>query len=202
FRWAATRPLKQGTLSLRLNFDVPDTDTVGDVVQADLELLSRSPGQWTPFLRLTLGRDVYEALAWRTGLTVGVRHDFSAGDDAEFFGFVGLAGFYSHWRGRDTGKFGYQSRESEGAAALRVPLGMAYSQLVRGGGRWDSRLTLLPGVSSVSDFRAEAETALTYPLMPRLHLRLDMRVVFEEEPVFDTLDSVDTHLGASIRFDF
>jgi len=191
----------RGTLELRMRFDVPDGGMPPDVARGELELTPERPGAWRPFLRGDFARDRHEALSWRTGLAVGLRHDFSPRGTGQTTGYLGVAGIYSQWRDPDAATW-FVPRGSEGTTALGLQAGLAHRQPVGGAAQWDSRLTLSPGTAPRSDFRAEAETALTLPLTSQLRLRFDAQLAYEDEPVFETLRSLGANLGASVQFEF
>ena len=195
------RALEEHDLGLRMRFDIPSTEAVGDFAQAQLSLIPRRPRVWAPYFRAEAARNQNESLDWRTGLALGVRYEFAPDAEWSLGASLGIAGYHSAWRGGEAGPLSRGGRREE-ATRGGVQLGIDHSVALWGNGRWDNRLTLNPGSSPGSAFRAEAESALTYPLSSRLQLRFDMLVSYEDDPVFDTLEPVDTSLGASVRFRF
>ncbi len=198
--WAGMRDGLKTRLGLRLRVDGQDEDSVGDYLAGALNMLPQNPAGWSPYLDLRVERQVDEALQWRTGASVGVRYDFDDDPEQGYFAYVGAGLQRSQWRGRE--RHPLAARESESHTALGPEAGVGYGQPAWGGGQWDSRLSIQPGSSSGSAFRAQAESTLSYPLSPKLSLRFDVSVAFEEDPVFDTLERFNTRFGAGLEFKF
>lgn len=199
--WNARRAFESNELGLRLRFDAPEADAPGDLVRGRLALHPREPRGWSPYLEGRAERNVEEYLSWRTGLSVGVRYDFSGEEAWTLAGYVGLAGYHSRWR-RAPADWWRGSEDAAEEAVVGPQFGVRHARPVWGAGRWESGLTLNRGSASGSLFRAEAETVFTYPLTSRLRLRLDMLVSYEESPVYEALEPFDTRLGASFQLEF
>ncbi len=200
--WIGTRQTERSELALRFRFDLSAYDDLGDYLRADALWFGRNSGAWSPFAAVSVGRNVEEAIDWRTGLTIGLRHEFASGADVETAVYGGFTATESDWEGigRDFPWFLRHPPTEE--RDLRLYLGLSHAQPVWGGGRWDGRLSLMPQLSTSSNFRAELESALTYPLTTQLRLRLDVLITFEEEPEFAPVNSIDTRVGASVQFQF
>ena len=200
-QWEAAQRSDSGTIGLRLRFDVPDGEGISDELRGDLHLTSPDNHGRATFLDWEVQRDTDRALDWRTGLTLGMRYDFSEVSDVDVFGYLGLAAYYSRWEDRTYTFHGEKERTTDGAA-LRAHLGLGYRGPFLGEGEWRARLAVLPGISDLSSLRAEAETAFSYPLSDRLRLRFDVSMAYESDPAFNALDQLNTSLGAGIQFDF
>jgi len=198
--WEAMREGLKTRLGLRLQIAGLEDEGAGDTLSGTVHLLPKVPAGWSPYLDLRFERQVEEALRWRTGIGVGVRYDFDGDPERGYFAYVGASLQRSAWRERHGNRLGQRATEADTTAGPEV--GVGYERPLWRDGRWDSRLSVRPGSGEGSAVWAAAESTLTYPLSPKLHLRFDVSVAFEEEPVFDTLERFNTRFGAGLEFNF
>lgn len=198
--WEGMREGLKTRLGLRLQLDSGEDEIVGDGVNGALHVLPEGPNRWSPYLHLQVDRQLDEALQWRTGVSVGVRYDFDDVPQQGYFAYVGAALQRSEWRGEDGAPLARRVTEAHTTAGPEV--GVGHRHAVWGDGRWESRFAVRPGSNEASALWASAATTVTYPLSPKLHLRFDVSVAFEEDPVFDTLERFNTRFGAGLEFNF
>lgn len=198
--WEAMREGLKTRLGLRLQVTDLEGERAGDTLSGAAHLLPRVPDGWSPYMDLRVERQVEEALRWRTGIGVGVRYDFDGDPERGYFAYVGASIQRSVWRERHGSRLGRRATETHTTAGPEV--GVGYERPLWTDGRWDSRLSVRPGSGDGSAVWAAAESTLTYPLSPKLHLRFDVSVAFEEDPVFDTLERFNTRFGAGLEFNF
>lgn len=194
---------ERGEVQVDLRFDATSEDMFPGYFRGRFEVLGAGEQPWQPFMQARAERDRYNALDLRTGLSVGVRYDFDTAESSSFQGLLGLGGAIAEWdrAGVAGGPRPWEEPEAS-RSELNAHLELRYSRAIQGGATWDNRLYLLPSLTDADHFRAGAESSLVYPVTPRLQLRLDMLMGYENDPVFGSLDRVDTSLGASIQLDF
>ena len=194
---------ERGAVDVDMRFDAESEDGFPGYYRGRFELSGAPERPWKPFVQALAERNRYQALDIRTGLTLGVRYDFDGPEPGGLSGLAGLGGSVGRWdeaRFSDS-RLGWAERERT-QSDLNLHLELRYSRAVWGGGTWDSRLYLQPGVTDADHFRAGAESSLVYPVTARLQLRLDMLMGYDHDPVFEEIERVDTSLGASIQLEF
>lgn len=193
----------RGDVNVDLGFDLAEDDGFPSYFRGRFEAAAVQDRPWVPFVQALAERDRHKDLSWQTGLTVGVRHDFDAESPGGLYGIVGLGGTLARWADADQAVIGPETPEDDRTQAdLNLHLELRYSRALWGRASWDSRLYLLPGLTGARDFRAGAESSLIYPVTSRLQLRLDMLMGYEDDPIYESIDRVDTSLGASIQLNF
>jgi len=192
----------RGEVNLDVGFDVEGDEGFPNYFRGRFEAAGVPDQPWGPFVQAIAERDRYNALDLRTGLTVGVRYAFDAPHQRGLYGIVGLAGTLDRWDSNEAPE-GWENAEGETSRSdLSMHLELRYSRALLGRGSWDSRLYALPSLTDADHFRAGAESSLVYPVTSRLQLRLDMLMKYEQDPVFESIDRIDTSLGASIQLNF
>lgn len=188
--------------SLQLNFDPTATEFPAHL-SGTLELTEAArTDPWGPFLRGEIERDASNALDYRTGLTLGMRYRFSE-TPTGLEALLGVGAAHGEWRrtmlerGASPGDV-RADRRSE----LNALLGLRYTAITPSGLEWTSTLQFQPSLTDADDFRANAETALEYPVTDRLRLRLDMRLRYENDPALDGLEPWRTRVGAGLNWNF
>ena len=193
----------RSAIEFDLGFDIDATGGFPTYFRGRFEAVGITDRPWGPFVQALAERDRNRALDLRTGLTVGVRYAFDGDRASDWFGLAGIGGTLDDWeRGDNAGDQWRGADPTRTDADLNLHLELRYSHALWGRGSWDNRLYVLPGLTDFGHFRAGMESSLVYPVTSRLQLRLEMLMGYEQDPVFSSLDRLDTSLGASIQLNF
>lgn len=191
-----------------------DTEFVGDqgridrFFDAEATVTLERPGAWEPEIVLELERNRDKALDLRADLSVGMAKDFFASETQTFRGSLGagvsVARFDPGPLRRDEGTPG-RPRFHEGPRSdkdLNLHLSFRYTRKLFRGAYIEEILVLRPSLTDIGHGRAEFESSVYVPLSPKLKLRIDVLVDYEDRLHFNGLDDWRTSVGAGIRFDF
>ena len=139
---------------------------------------------------------------------VGMAKDFFASETQTFRGSLGagvsVARFDPGPLRRDEGTSG-RPRFHEGPRSdkdLNLHLSFRYTRKLFRGAYIEEILVLRPSLTDIGHGRAEFESSVYVPLSPKLKLRIDVLVDYEDRLHFNGLDDWRTSVGAGIRFDF
>ncbi|HNT87088.1 MAG TPA: DUF481 domain-containing protein, partial [Candidatus Hydrogenedentes bacterium] len=159
-----------------------------------------------PFVRADIERDTGAALDLRAQLTLGVHDRLFDNGVSILHGFAGLGAAYEDWDAtalEDREHFRAPSGESkETDRELSMQLRLRYSRAILKTGAVDGDIVVYPSLTDLGDFRARSEAAFTLPVMPRLKLRLNLRLDYDSDPGLSGLDEWGASVGAGFRWDF
>jgi Protein of unknown function, DUF481 len=108
---------------------------------------------------------------------------------------------------RDFGRFAafsYYAEEDRRVQEqdLSFRLRLHYRRIFPKGSSIAEELQIFPSLSNPGALRARSESSIQVHLAPRLNLKLNLLVDYDDEPVFSELDQWRTSVGASIVLDF
>jgi hypothetical protein len=163
-----------------------------------------------PFISVYAERDTDKALAFRGDLTVsmagnildrpGNRLVAEAGIDAETAVFD--SDFLERGDGSSEGLLWWRDYRKADRQQLNVRLALRYRRDLFNGGELTSGLYFQPSLTDLGRLRARSESALTLPFTPRLSLRLNLMLDYEECLEFSELEQWRTSVGASVLWGF
>lgn len=98
----------------------------------------------------------------------------------------------------------YYREDPKSDEDLNLDLRVRYTRFLfpNGNGAIEEGLVLRPSLTDFGDLRARLESALLLPITPRLRLRLDVLVDYDNDTVYDGIDEWRTSVGASLRLHF
>ena len=146
-----------------------------------------------PYARLDFGRDADRALDFGGRLTLGLFHQFVPPADTAFAGYLGVAVARERWE--DGGAVEYDTDPG-------LHLGLRHYARFKNSTTLTSTLSLYPSLDDVDDITARGESTLRIPLSGRLHLRLDFRLDWMNDPVFSGYRRWNASTSAAVGVDF
>jgi len=172
-----------------------------------------APGRQTyPVLAIGVERDTDKALSLRTDLDLSMGRTFVKTDAAEFEASAGVgAAVEQHDAGsvwdEERGTVAYLLRhgrheQRKSRQELNLRLTLRYKHALFKNGTFAESISLYPSLSDPGDLRGFAESALLYSLHPRLKLKLNLLVDYDEAPEFREIEPWRTSVGASLLWDF
>lgn len=230
-RLALSREGSGADFSSDFRVEIRDEDRFPSFVDANARWAGRPSDRWGPRLELGFERDTDRALELRAGLRLGVGRRLLDDADETLEVGVDLGAIFESFdldtfakerdgvglgrplrlraRGTLAALAGYE-RQSEGHE-LDLGLRFRYEREVFGRGSVGEDLVLYPSLSRFGDLRARSESTVLVSLTPRLRLKFDVLVDFEDEPGLGRrartgrlglLDQWQTSVGASVLWDF
>ncbi|MFP4501012.1 MAG: DUF481 domain-containing protein [Candidatus Hydrogenedentota bacterium] len=163
------------------------------------------PGVAGAYAAGTFLRNTDAALDARVQLSLGLHKRLFGDEGANTLDWrTGIAVQYEAWdtqtlHENDSRQYPDKAR-TEGAAEAELQL--RYARAIWGGGRIENRFILYPSLTGPGDFRAQSETAVSWPVTPALQLRLNFELYYESNPPFPGLSSWESSVGAGVRFEF
>jgi hypothetical protein len=156
--------------------------------------LGGDPATPGPFFELRTDRNIDAALALRGELSLGVRWPLLDPKDRTLAAYAGVTAIYEDW---DSPAALYSRYRGVDGGEVELQLGLRYAD-----GRFREELTVYPSLSELGDIRIRSNASYTMPFTPRLRLRLDLLVDYDNAPPFPGLSEWEAALGASLRVDF
>ena len=167
--------------------DRADTDEFPRWLTASTRLRFSPDSLWQPTLRFDFERDTDKALRSRAGLNAGYTRVFpELGLEAE----AGLQGETSRWRGEHSDE------------DLNLRLALRYTRQIFENGSFTNSLSFTPSLINPEQIRARSESALAFPLVQRIQLKLNLMIDYEDYPELQSLPKWRTTVGASFLWDF
>lgn len=160
-----------------------------------------------PYAAWGMERDAEHALDLRTGLSLGLAFPFELAEKESIETLLGLNLDYEAWdaaalRDRQGNRVFLEDLRQRGLH-LNVQLGLRYSRAL-----WGARanvkesLMIYPSISDWGDMRLRSETILRMEVTPRLQLRFDLMVDFDNRPEYNGYADWITTIGASFEYRF
>lgn len=188
-----------------LRLEMEDTADLPDHVRAALEWdLHRNRG-WYPQVYARAERNVSEGRNFQGDLGAGIATRLYDGAAGRLTGSAGLGLAYedldiSALRGSGLLDRLTQTEHHQTDLNLRVQL--RYTGDLYAGALWEKRLELYPSLTDLGELRVRYETALWVPLTPRLKLKVDASVGYDNERHLRGLHEWESTVGASVSLDF
>ncbi len=204
----ATREREQGTVGGELRLERADPDDFPAWLRGSLTW-ERTGEERTlyPQASLSLVRDTDNVLSWRTDLSLGFAYPFSYSEEQTLEALMGLNLDYEVWdaaalRDRQGNRIYLEDLRHSGLH-LNVQLGLRYSRAL-----WDGRATIkeslvaYPSLTDLGDLRLRSETMLRMEVTPRLRLRFDLMIDFDNRPDYTGYTDWITTIGAGFEYRF
>ncbi len=205
-RLEVSRDTPGAALDAEVVVERADSDAFPQVLRGNARLRGDADAGAAPYGEIAIERDMPAALDVRTGLSLGLYRNFLSDSAQELAGVAALQGAYEHWDdsdvrgGRGAPVFAKDGKEDHGE--LNLHLALRYARTFLKNGTLSEEVAFYPSLTDLGAFRAESETALSFPVTNRLKLRLDMLIAYDSAPEIGGLDHWDSTFGAGIRFDF
>jgi hypothetical protein len=161
------------------------------LMQGEFVATTRVDAATAPYLHGEFHRESAAPVERRTGLSLGVRHDFSRDDTQALRGFLGLNASREdvHSKGDTTG--------------LGLQLGLRYSRGLFARSELTSAFMAYPSFRRAGDVRLQSQTGLSLPfLTQRLRLHFDLRFEYDKRSAIAESDALRAAFGASVGMDF
>ncbi len=164
-----------------------------------------------PFIAIEAERDTDKALAARGDLVFGLATDTIDNPSANLVAEVGIDAETSVFdsdfpEGRETPSerllWHSEGRRKVDRQQLNLRLGLRYRRALFNSGELTSGLYVHPSLTHWGRLRARSESALTLPFSPRLALRLNLMLDYEDDLEFGELGQWRTSVGASVLWGF
>ena len=97
---------------------------------------------------------------------------------------------------------GFWREARKGREELNLNLSFRYTRMIFKKGTLEEGIEFRPSLSDLGDLRAYFESALSFPISPRVKLQLDLSIDYDDEVLYRGLDEWQTTVGASIGFKF
>ncbi len=196
---------------LSASVDVEYTDDMGAMDRFfGLNLRGRLGDRkgWNPELIFEVERNRDKALDFRGDLSVGVAKNFIESDrqtlEAGAGAGIAVERFDVGPLRRDQGlRFhGFWREAKKSREELNLNLSFRYTRIIFKKGVLEEGIEFRPSLSDLGDLRAYFESALSFPISPRIKLQLDLSIDYDDEVLYRGLDEWQTTVGASIGFKF
>lgn len=167
-------------------------------------LVEDTTGTSGPYARVEALRNADAALAIRARLGLGLRHLLYDSDTTSLTLATGGAAMVQQWdtglvSGHDEWPSAGQVRQEE---VLELELGLRYSRMFFGGSTLEEHFAFLPSLSQPGEFRALSDTVVRVPLSDAVQLQLNLRLYYDSDPAFGSLDPWETSVGAGLAIEF
>ncbi|MBX7258528.1 MAG: DUF481 domain-containing protein [Candidatus Hydrogenedentes bacterium] len=174
-------------------------------------------GRLRPLFELELERDLDEALALRARIGAGASVTLLDGERDTLEGRLGLSALHEEydadaWRALDIlpedgfarlrGRVYGAALDDEDRDDVGLDLALTHSRRVFRDSLLEEELRLRPSLTDFDEFTSSYESRLSVPLTDRLHLKLNMRVDFDNRPQFQYMNEWRAAVGAGISWDF
>lgn len=189
-----------------------DAEYVGDDARIDRFFSAETrvkigpDDSWRPEVAIEVERDADKAIDVRGDVTARVMHQFSTKESGSLEAGVGL-GFSSTRADGDlirsqTHGFLFGNDRRDRTEEIFADLTFRYSRRLFKDVLLSENFILRPSLTDPGALRGELESALTVPVTPRLSLRMDLTVDYENDLILKDLDEWRTSVGASLRLRF
>ena len=188
-----------------VRLEMEDTADVPDHVRAALEWDLHRDRRWFPQIYASADRDLAEGRSLRADFGAGVSGTLYEGTASRLTAAAGLGLGYEDLNVRDLkdrGAIGRIRDTGNTDSELNLRLQLRYTRDLYAGALWEKRLELYPSLTDLGDLRMRYETALWVPLTPRLKLKVNAAVGYDNEPKLRGLHEWESSVGASVSLDF
>lgn len=202
---ALRREAEDFDFSSYLRFEMEDTADFPDHVRAALEWDLHRDRRWFPQIYAVADRDLAEGRQLRADVGAGLGGTLHAGRRGVLTGSAGVGIGYEDLDLGDLEDRGVINRvrdREHHATDLNLRVQLRYTGDLYAGALWEKRLELYPSLTDLGELRARYETALWVPLTPRLRLKLNAMVGYDNERELRGLDEWESSVGASVSVDF
>jgi hypothetical protein len=188
-----------------LRFEMEETSGIPDHVRTALELNLRRDARWYPQLYAGIDRNIDEGRQMRADVGVGLEGRIYQSETSALTAGAGIGVAIERLNARHLIREGViaparvRTHEQEN---LDLRLQLRYTRDLYEGALWEKRVELFPSLTELGELWVRYESALWVPLTPRLKLKLDASVIYDNEPELKGLREWESTVGASVSLDF
>jgi len=153
-----------------------------------------------PYGAVDVDRRTEGGLEWRTGLSLGLRRAWDR-EHGVLETTLGLGAEWEDWRETEGPRPLREARE-QSRTDMNLQLGLRYRRAFLNKGAMTSALQVVPSLGQPGEVRALTTAEWRYPLTPRLHLRLDMRLDYDSDKPYRSTEPVEGGIGAGVGLTF
>lgn len=188
-----------------LRFEMEETADLPDHIRAALEWDLTRNRRWYPQIYASVDRDLAEGRQVRADIGAGIGGTLYEGAHGTLRGSAGVGIGYEDLDTTDLIDRGTLDRTrdtSDHESELNLRLQLRYTGDLYAGALWEKRLELYPSLTDLGELRARYETALWVPLTPRLRLKFNAAVGYDNERELRGLHEWESSVGASVSVEF
>jgi len=197
-RLDATGRSENWRLDANAQVERADADDFPAYLRAQGELFGNSEGKTNPYASAEIERDLDRSLELRQNLALGLYHTLYTTENSSTGALAALDLEYE----REAEQIPERVRDAHSEYDLNLRLGLRYYRLFAGGRSLSESLIILPSLTADGGFRARAKTAYVMPLTDKLHLRLDLTIGYDNNPLTSDVDRWNATVGAGVNVDF
>ena len=189
-----------------------DEDVFPRLLRAEAEWRLAPDQKAYPVIGLGVERDTDKGLSLRTSLDLGVGGTLFEDGSERLEGAAGLNASIEQYDAtpvwdEERGTVAYLLRHGsqerrKDFQKLNLRLMLRYKRGLFRNGAFAGGILVYPSVTRLGHIRATSESALLYSLNPRLRLKFNLLIDYDEDPAFREIDKWSTSIGASLLWDF
>ena len=172
-----------------------DTESFPAYLQAQAELFGNGASTTKPYISIETDRDLDRLVELRQHLALGLYHTLYDTNHSSLGTLTAIDLEYEQEHAP-----GQSNERKQGG--LNIRLGLRYYQLFAKGHSLSTALMVLPSLTDGDRLRTQSETIYTMPVTNQLHLRLELIIGYDNDPLTSDINRWNTMVGAGVNLAF